>query len=232
MDIILNFNKPKNITSHDAVLIVKKLLGCKKAGHAGTLDPIAEGVLIICLDKATKITRYISELEKEYVFRMGLGKRTDTFDVTGKIVDEVKEFYVDEDRIKKVLRNYIGVIEQVPPMYSAIKVKGKPLYKLARKGVEVERPKRKVEIYSIDLLRFELPYLDLKVVCSKGTYVRVLCDDIGKELGTFGYMASLIRTRVGYFKIEDSITINDLKSSDIKYYKMDDVLEGILNNRL
>lgn len=226
MDIIINLNKPKNITSHDAVQIVKRHLSCKKAGHAGTLDPLAEGVLIVCIDGATKIARFISEFKKEYIFTMKLGERTDTFDMTGKVIQKVSDVCVEEGRLKDILKKYVGTIEQTPPMYSAIKVKGVPLYKLARRGIEIERPKKRVNIYDIELLRFNVPFVELRVVCSKGTYVRSLCDDIGNELGVYGHMYSLIRTRVGDFKIEDSVTLEDIKKNNFRYYK----IEEFINN--
>jgi len=210
MNVVINLNKPKDISSQQAVIKVKKIFAARKAGHAGTLDPIATGVLIVCLNEATKITRFLSDLNKEYIVRLKLGERTDTFDVTGRIIEKKDCPPLNVADISPVLSHFMGQIKQIPPMYSAIKIGGQQLYKLARKGMNVERPERMITIYGIDLINFEQPYLDLKISCSKGTYIRTLCDDIGKELGVGAHMVSLERTRVGSFKIEDSASIEEL----------------------
>ncbi|MDH5769559.1 MAG: tRNA pseudouridine(55) synthase TruB, partial [Nitrospirota bacterium] len=204
INVVINLNKPKDVSSQQAVIKVKKFYSARKAGHAGTLDPIATGVLIVCLNEATKITRFLSDLDKEYIVRLKLGERTDTYDITGKIIEkkECPSFQVAD--ISPVLSDFIGEIKQIPPMYSAIKIGGQQLYKLARKGMDIERPGRMITVYGIDLMDFEQPYIDLKISCSKGTYIRTLCDDIGRELGVGAHMVSLERTRVGSFKIEDS----------------------------
>lgn len=213
MNVVINFKKPKHISSQTAVTKVKHLFGVKKAGHAGTLDPIATGVLIICLDKATKITRILSDLDKEYIFRLKLGERTNTYDSTGNIIEQIPLPVFTEIDILKVLKNFTGRIKQTPPMFSAIKKNGKPLYKLARMGIEIKRPERTVNIYSLELVHLHLPHLDLKVLCSKGTYIRTLCNDIGKALGVGAHMVSLERTSIGRFRIEYSASLEDLKSS-------------------
>ncbi len=210
MNVVINLNKPKDISSHKAVTKVKQLFSVKKAGHAGTLDPIATGVLIVCLNEATKITRFLSDLNKEYRVRLKFGERTDTFDVTGRIIEKKDCPPLSVADISPVLSHFMGQIKQIPPMCSAIKIGGQQLYKLARKGMNVERPERMITIYGIDLINFEQPYLDLNISCSKGTYIRTLCDDIGNDLGVGAHMVSLERTRVGSFRIEDSVSIEDL----------------------
>ena len=224
MDVVINLNKPKDISSQQAVIKVKKLFGAKKAGHAGTLDPIATGILIVCLNQATKVTRFLSDLDKEYMVGMKLGERTDTGDLTGRILEEKNCFPLKEVDVHRVLENFIGNIKQIPPMYSAIKVKGQPLYKLARMGIEIQRPERLIQIYGIDLLRFDQPYLVLKISCSKGTYIRTLCDDIGKALHVGAHMISLKRTRVGKFRIEDSASLEELKYGKDAIHSIDSAI--------
>lgn len=227
MDIVINFNKPKYISSQQAVIKVKKLFAARKAGHAGTLDPIATGVLIICLNQATKITRFLSDLDKEYTVRLKLGERTDTCDLTGRMLEKRNCLSLKERDIHRVLNNFIGQIKQIPPMYSAIKVKGQPLYKLARMGIEVGRPERGIHIYKIELIRFDQPYLDLEISCSKGTYIRSLCDDIGNALEVGAHMISLERTRVGNFRIEDSASIEDLRCKKDTMHSVDSALSHL-----
>lgn len=222
MNIVINLNKPKDISSHQAVTRVKRLFTAKKAGHAGTLDPTATGVLLICLNKATKIARFLSDLDKEYIVSLKLGERTDTYDSSGKITVRCELSSLNlYSSIEKVLSRFTGQIEQVPPMYSAIKISGKPLYKLARQGVEIERRPRKINIYSIDILGIDLPYVDIKVVCSKGTYIRTLCHDIGNELGVGAHMHSLVRTRIGNFKINDSASEEEIQIKACAKYSID-----------
>ncbi|MEW6001739.1 MAG: tRNA pseudouridine(55) synthase TruB [Nitrospirota bacterium] len=221
MDIVINFNKPKNISSQEAVTGVKKIFHAKKAGHAGTLDPIATGVLIVCLNEATKITRFLSDLDKEYMVRLRLGQRTDTYDLTGKILEEHDYHSIEGSHISEVLKNFVGSIKQRPPMYSAIKMGGKPLYKFARRGLEIEIPERTVSIYGIDFLGYDQPYLDLKISCSKGTYIRALCNDIGNALGVGAHMVSLERTGVGKFRIEDSASIEEVENKKDSWSSVD-----------
>lgn len=210
MNIIVNLNKSKGITSQDAVTSVKRCFKVRKAGHAGTLDPIASGILLICLNEATKITGYLSELEKEYVATIKLGETTDTYDSEGKIVRTVKDFKISADEIKEVFKQFIGDIEQTPPVYSAIKLNGKPLYRLARQGIEVIPRKRTVSINFIELLNYEPPIITLLTACSKGTYIRSLCNDIGNALGTGAHITGLERTKIGSFTIENSAKIEEL----------------------
>jgi tRNA pseudouridine55 synthase len=227
MNLIINFNKPGNISSQQAVTKVKRFLAVKKAGHTGTLDPLATGVLIVCLNEATKIARFLSDLDKEYVARLKLGERTDTYDSTGSIIEEKDCCLVKEADICRTLEKLTGYVQQIPPMYSAVKIGGKPLYKLARKGIEIERPERSVHISRIDIMSFHLPYLEFRVSCSKGTYIRTLCDEIGKDLGVGAHMVSLQRTRVGNFGIENSVSIEDLQDKKGLYYSIDAVLSNL-----
>ncbi len=212
MDYIINLNKPRGITSHDAVQKVKSILSLFKAGHAGTLDPVATGVLLICCNMATRISGYLSELDKEYIVTMRLGFKTDTMDTEGTITKKMDTSFVTESMIEGVLKEYTGTILQTPPMFSAIKHKGVPLYKLARKGISLKREKRPVHIYSIELMHFENPFLTLRVSCSKGTYIRSLGNDIAESAGTYGHVFSLKRTKVGKYNIHHSVDINDLEN--------------------
>lgn len=226
-NLVINLNKPKDISSHKAVTKVKQLFSVKKAGHAGTLDPIATGVLIVCLNEATKITRFLSDLNKEYIVRLKLGERTDTYDLTGRIIEKTRCPLLNEADIRDVLSKFKGQIKQMPPMYSAIKVNGKRLYKLARMGMNIERPERMINIYKIDLVYFNLPFLDLKISCSKGTYIRTLCDDIGKALGVGAHMVSLARTRVGIFSIVDSASMEELQSKKDAWHSIDSAISHL-----
>lgn len=225
--LVINLNKPRDISSHNAVTKVKQLFSVKKAGHAGTLDPIATGVLIVCLNEATKITRFLSDLNKEYIVRLKLGERTDTYDLTGRIIEKTRCPLLNETDIQDVLSKFKGQIKQMPPMYSAIKVNGKRLYKLARIGMNIERPERTINIYKIDLLYFNLPLLDLRISCSKGTYIRTLCDDIGKALCVGAHMVSLERTRVGIFSIGDSASMEEVQSKKDAWHSMDSAISHL-----
>lgn len=209
--IVINLNKPPDITSQKAVSRVKRLLGVKKAGHAGTLDPLATGVLLVCLNEATKITRFLMDTEKEYIARVKLGEKTDTGDSQGRVIGRKDVPLIDRTEIEKCATMFSGGIMQKPPMYSAVKIGGKTLHRLARKGIEIERPERRVEIYDIRILDVDLPYFDLQVTCSRGTYMRTLCEDIGTALGTGAHLTALERTRSGFFSVRESVTIGDLE---------------------
>jgi tRNA pseudouridine55 synthase len=212
MNVIINLNKPRGITSHRAVSRVKRLLGAKKAGHTGTLDPLATGVLLVCLNEATKISRFLLDMDKRYRAKVRLGVRTDTGDAEGRVVEERGIARLREDELIRTVKSFSGVIKQKPPMYSAVKVAGEKLYELARKGLEVERPERTVKIYDITILDVDLPFVDLSVCCSKGTYIRTLCEDIGRGLGTGAHLAALERTGVGPLDIEQSVTFEELEN--------------------
>jgi tRNA pseudouridine55 synthase len=181
------------------------------------------------LNEATKITGYLSDLDKEYIMTAKLGESTDTHDAEGKVIKkfQISDFKFQIEQIKEIIQNFIGEIEQIPPMYSAIKVSGKPLYKLARKGIEVERKPRKVNIYSIEILRFESPFAVLKVSCSKGTYIRSLCNDIGNALGVGAHIVELIRTKIGQFSIENSAKISELPHKTASFYSIDSALRHL-----
>jgi tRNA pseudouridine55 synthase len=213
MNVIINLNKPRGITSHQAVSRVKRLLGAKKAGHTGTLDPLATGVLLVCVNEATKISRFLLGMDKRYRARVRLGITTDTGDTEGRIMAEKDVSGLIDEELIRAVKSFSGVIRQKPPMYSAVKVRGEKLYKLARKGLEVERPERVVEIHDISILDVDLPFFDFSVSCSKGTYIRTLCEDIGRELGTGAHLAALERTGAGPFDIEKSVTFEELENS-------------------
>jgi len=211
---VVVLNKPKGFTSQDTVTKVKKILKSKKAGHAGTLDPMATGVLLVCLNEATKIAPFLMELEKEYLFKARFGIATDTYDADGKITKIVENFELKRDEIEEAIKKYIGEIMQLPPMYSAVKVGGTPLYKLARKGIEIERKPKKVVIHSIKIEEFAPPFVTFRVLCSKGTYVRSLCHCLGEELGVGAHIVELVRTKVGKFTVEDAVELESLKDLD------------------
>jgi tRNA pseudouridine55 synthase len=232
MNFIINLNKPIDITSQQAVTRVKRLLRIKKAGHTGTLDPLATGILLICLDEATKISRFLLEMDKRYKARVKLGERTDTYDARGSITERKDTSSLTEEKLKDAVRGFQGRIEQVPPMYSAIKVGGRALYSLARKGIEIERISRQIEIYEIGITAIDLPYFDLFISCSKGTYIRTLCDDIGNKLGTGAHLVSLERQGIGFFDIKDSLTFEELIVRDLvpdarSVFSIDAALSGL-----
>lgn len=205
-DGILNIYKEKGFTSHDVVAKLRGILRMKKIGHTGTLDPDAEGVLPVCLGKGTRLCELLTDKDKEYEALLKLGVETDTQDISGRTLAE-KPVQVTAGQIRALIGTFVGEIEQIPPMYSAIKVNGKKLYELARAGKEVERQSRKVRIYGIDILWIDLPFARLRVRCSKGTYIRTLCHDIGRAAGCGGCMAELVRIRSGRFSMEDSLTL-------------------------
>ena len=212
MEGVLNIYKEKGFTSHDVVAKLRGILQMKKIGHTGTLDPQAEGVLPVCIGSATKLCDFIMEKEKEYRAQLILGVQTDTQDLTGTVLHTSEDYkQISEDRLTEVIESFVGEYEQVPPMYSAVKVNGKKLYELARKGISVERKARKVVIFSIGIEKIALPEVRLVVRCSKGTYIRTLCEDIGSRLGTYGCMGELLRTASGRFLLEDSVKLSEVE---------------------
>lgn len=215
MDGIIIINKTKGCTSHDIVYKIKKMLN-EKVGHTGTLDPMAEGVLPILVGKGTLTSKYLINHDKKYIVELQLGTKTDTADGEGRIVKQqpVNKEILTTKNIEKILQSFVGKQEQIPPIYSAIKINGKKLYEYARKGQEIELKPRKIEIYNIKLINYSVEEKQIKfeVFCGKGTYIRSLCEDIAIKFGTVGYMKSLKRIQVGDFKIEDSITIEELNN--------------------
>lgn len=218
MDGIIVVDKEKKYTSNDVVQIVKKTLK-EKTGHCGTLDPLATGVLPILVGKGTLCSKYLVNHDKVYTATIKLGIKTDTADSEGKIIEEkeVDKNILKEENIKKVLKSFLGIKEQVPPIYSAIKLKGKKLYEYARNGESVEVPSRKIEIYEIKCLNINLKEKEVtyRVSCSKGTYIRTLCEDIAVKLGTVGYMKELRREKVGIFDLENAIKVDELKGENL-----------------
>ncbi|WP_311492454.1 tRNA pseudouridine(55) synthase TruB [uncultured Anaerococcus sp.] len=206
---ILNINKEKGISSARVVSLVRRALDMKKVGHTGTLDLEASGVLPIVIGKATRVSDYMMTKDKVYETELILGAKTDTLDAAGKIIGKSDKI-VSEDKFLEVMNTFKGEIEQIPPMYSALKVNGKKLYDLARDGIEIERKRRKVKVYDIGLLDFAFPKAIIRVTCSKGTYIRTLVDDLGEKLGTFAYVNELKRVRVGDFDIKDAINSEDI----------------------
>lgn len=213
---VINVYKEPGFTSFDVVAKLRGILKQKKIGHTGTLDPDAEGVLVVCLGKATKLCEVLTDKDKSYEATLLLGKTTDTEDSSGKILTE-SEVNVTEQEVKETILSFIGEYNQIPPMYSAIKVNGKKLYELAREGIEIERQPRPVVIHSIDILSIELPYVRMNVSCGKGTYIRSLCRDIGDKLGCGGIMDKLIRGSVNatetgkVFTAEDALRLDEIE---------------------
>ena len=220
---ILNIYKEKGYTSHDVVAKLRGIVGQKKIGHTGTLDPDAVGVLPVCLGKATKLCDMLTDKNKTYETVMLLGKVTDTQDISGNVLTESKTDDITEENVRQAVQSFVGEYMQVPPMYSALKVNGKKLYELAREGIEVERKARPVTIFDIQIKEIDLPRVKMEVSCSKGTYIRTLCHDIGEKLGCGACMEELIRTKVSCFTIQDSLTL-----SEVQRRKEEQKLEQIL----
>ncbi len=212
MNGIIIINKPLGKTSHDMVSFMRRVTHIKRIGHTGTLDPMAEGVLPICIGNATKAAELLSADNKSYVAELVLGMTTDTLDSEGEILSQC-EVNCTRGEIENVIASFLGEIEQIPPMFSAIKQDGKKLYELARKGIEVERKPRKVTIHKIEILETDLKNNTVKISvdCSKGTYIRTLCEDIGIKLGVGAYMNTLLRTRSGIFTIDDALTVKEIE---------------------
>jgi tRNA pseudouridine55 synthase len=212
MNGIFNINKPAGMTSHDVVATIRRVSQAPRVGHAGTLDPLATGVLLICMGQATRISEYLSDHDKKYRARIRLGIETDTYDAAGKVIAE-KPVPVTRDQVETALQSFVGKLLQTPPAYSAIKQDGVPLYKLARQGVKVETAPRQVEIYFIALLDFSPPEMEIEVHCSKGTYIRSLAHDLGEKLGCGGHITALTRTAIGHFTLEDSVGFETLREA-------------------
>ena len=207
---IVNVYKEKGFTSFDVVAKMRGIFHQKKIGHTGTLDPDAEGVLPVCLGKATRVCDLLTDKDKEYKAVLLLGQETDTQDVSGEVLNR-SEVTVTEEEVRHVILSFLGSYEQVPPMYSALKVNGQKLCDLARKGITVERKARPVTIHHIEITNINLPEVEMIVSCSKGTYIRTLCDDIGKKLGCYGCMKSLLRTKVDRFVVEKAYKLSELQ---------------------
>lgn len=212
---ILLINKSKNMTSHDVVAILRRKLKIKRIGHTGTLDPMVTGVLPICIGNATRVSQYIMEQGKTYIGSLRFGKSTTTYDSYGQDVSFSDKIHFSEKELLNAIENFTGIIEQTPPIYSAIKVDGKKLYDYARKDQQIDIPKRKVRIYSFELLEKKEDGFTFKVHCSKGTYIRSLVHEIGLFLGTYAYMEELVRVKVGEFSIEKTLDINAIKDMSI-----------------
>lgn len=210
MNGIINVYKEKDFTSFDVVAKLRGILKQKKIGHTGTLDPDATGVLPVCLGNATKLCDMLTDKKKEYIAEFVLGKETDTQDISGQVLKET-EVVSNEAEVREVIQSFVGDYDQLPPMYSAIKVDGKRLYELARQGKEVGRKTRPVTFYEIEILKVELPHVSIRVLCSKGTYIRTLCHDIGQKLGCGAAMTSLERTRSGQFTKEKAYTLAEIE---------------------
>jgi tRNA pseudouridine55 synthase len=213
MNGIIVIDKPAGLTSARVVSIVKKALNAKKVGHAGTLDPFAEGVLICCVNQATKLADFLLKGIKTYIAELKLGEETDTQDLTGTVISSTEPQNYAAETIDRVIKGFEGSIEQLPPVYSALKHKGTPLYKLARKGQPVQKPSRQVEIYSISILKIALPLIRFEVSCSAGTYIRALAADIGKRLGCGAHLNALKRTASSGFTLDQAVALSDLQGA-------------------
>lgn len=218
----INIYKPKGITSHDVISVLRRITKIKQIGHTGTLDPFAEGVLPVCIGKATRLIEFLND-DKAYIGTVQLGKSTTTYDIEGEEVNH-SDKAVNIDQIKKELENFKGDIEQLPPVYSAIKVKGKKLYEYARKGEKVEIAPRRVSINKLEVLNYdpEKRALELYIDCSKGTYIRSIANDLGEKLGTYGHLSKLVRVKAGDFIIDDAVRLENLNS-------IDDVKKNLIN---
>jgi tRNA pseudouridine55 synthase len=212
-------NKPAGFTSHDVVDKLREITKIKRIGHAGTLDPFATGLLILGIGREfTKKLSIFQKKDKEYIATLKLGAESDTFDKEGKIVEKKVEKIPERKEIEEVLKSFLGEIEQIPPAFSAKKIKGKKLYELARKGIKVRARSQKVKIYEISILEYKFPYLKIKVKCSSGTYIRSLANDIGKKLGCGAYVEELVRTKIGEFSVESAIELSRLNSQNWKNF--------------
>lgn len=217
---IILVNKPQGVTSHDVVDVVRGKLKTKKVGHAGTLDPLAQGLLVILVGKSTKLFSKFVNFDKEYTGILKLGEVTTTGDSQGTVIKQVDCGYVTKERLEEVFLLFKGKIEQIPPMVSALRVGGKRLYRLARKGIVVERKARTIQIYSLELLRVDLPFVEFYVHCSKGTYVRKLAEDIGDKIGCGGHMTKIKRLSIGPFKLDGAVNLEDVNESHLRKFTL------------
>ena len=213
MNGILNIDKPRGMTSYRVVALVKRLSGERRVGHAGTLDPLATGVLPVCLGQATRVVEFLVAARKTYRAEIELGVTTDTYDAGGSIIRQENSAGIHREQVEKALSSFRGVIRQTPPMYSAIKHQGKRLYELARAGITVERKSRPVTIHSLDIVDFQPPLVTVEVECGKGTYIRSLAHDLGQILGCGASLKSLIRQRYGPFDIDDAVSVPQLEDA-------------------
>lgn len=223
MDGILLLNKEIGMTSFQAINKAKRLINASKVGHSGTLDPFASGLLVVTVNKATKVNQFIEAQEKEYIATLKLGIKTSTLDLEGEVISTKDVPLLSKELIEFTLNKFKGKIKQIPPMYSALKVDGVRLYDLARQGKEVERKEREIEIYDIELLNFTSDTIEFKVRCSKGTYIRTLGESISEELNTYGHLIKLTRTKVGNFNLDNAYTLNNL--DNVKLYPIKDALK-------
>lgn len=236
MNGILIINKPKGYTSHDVVNVLRKKLNTKKIGHTGTLDPNATGVLPILVGQATKISKYLIEHDKTYIAELKLGEKSSTGDIEGQIIERQNIPSLNEEKINNTLKTFLGKQKQIPPIYSSIKINGKKAYEYARNGETIIIEPREIEIMKIRLINFNGNIITFEVKCSKGTYIRVLCEDIAKKLGTVGLMKNLIRTKVDQFDIKDAYTLENIKNeATVSLMSIEDVFKSkqnlCLNNK-
>lgn len=213
--LVLLIDKDKSKTSFDVIRSIRRKLNIKKVGHAGTLDPMATGLLIVCAGKKTKEIYKYQGLYKKYTGTITLGKSTPSMDAETEPLFEKTFDNVNEEQIEKVRQDFLGEIEQIPPMYSALKHKGKSLYKYARKGIDIKREPREVTVYDFAIISMELPEIKFEIKCSKGTYIRVIANDFGNKLGCGGYLSSLRRTAIGEYRVDDSLTIKKLNEIEL-----------------
>lgn len=216
MDGIIIVDKPTGMTSHDVVSRVRRRLNMRRVGHAGTLDPLATGVLIMLIGRSTKLFDRFVSFDKGYAATLRLGTQTTSADITGEIIDQKPFDHISRAEVEDVLRQFVGESEQMPPMVSAVKYKGERLYRLARKGIVVDRPARKIRIDVLNLVDYELPEVKFHMECSKGTYVRTLAEDVGAKLGCGACITQIERTRVGDFRLEDAVKLEDLNASHVR----------------
>ncbi len=224
MNGVILVNKPIGITSHDVVVKARKALNQKRIGHTGTLDPLADGLMILTIGKATKILPYLNDHFKEYICEMKFGQRTDTLDITGTILEEKEVNKISKEELLTILNSFLGKSLQVPPMYSAKKVDGKPLYKLARENIEIERKSCQIEIKEIELLQYKDDTVLFRVLCSTGTYVRVLTQDIAEKCGNIALMSKLTRTKIDKFSLENAYSLNQIAEGNYQIISSYDVL--------